>query len=84
MPKLCCICQRNERDLIETDFIDSIPYRMECEQKVLSDSSNMYGTFSWLSICASSDWLKLDKWQTFCIAIVIETQLRVAVTTCSY
>ena len=30
--KMCCFFWRNANDVAETDSIDSIPYRMECEQ----------------------------------------------------
>ena len=48
--KLLCFLQRNDHGLTETDSIDSIPYRMECEQNgeqsIVINDSNEYGTFS--------------------------------------
>ena len=46
------LLQRSDHGLSETDLIDSIPYRMECEQNgersiIINDHhSNEYGTFS--------------------------------------
>ena len=47
--KICCCLQRSDHGPIETDSIDSIPYRLEYEQhderKFLNDSGNCeYGT----------------------------------------
>ena len=48
--KLLCFLQRSDHGLTETDSIDSIPYRMECEQNgeqsIVINDSNEYGTFS--------------------------------------
>ena len=47
--KLLCFLRRNDHSPTETDSIDSIPYRMECEQdgeqSIVINDSNEYGTF---------------------------------------
>jgi hypothetical protein len=44
--KVLCFLRKSDHGLVETDSIDSIPYRMECERNAGEQNIEKYGTFS--------------------------------------